>query len=477
MKFSNFLKHIIGTLLSRFSGFLREMVFAWYLGGRFEADALFVAFRFTNFFRDIVAENSATRAFIPVYTKWENSKTFWTIFIFFLLLSASIFSILFSFSPLFLKIFAPGFSFEKDKFVFLVKITRLSLPFLVLVSLSAFNMAILHKVQKFFVASFSPVFFNLGIIFFALLAYFKILPYENIVKYFAIGFVLGGFLQFLFLFSFSYKYYPKFDKFDFKSESFKSFLKILLSVGLSSMFLRVSLLINTIIASFLKEGSIAYLNYAYRLIHLPIGLVGVGVSTVILPSISEKLKKFKNVFYEIEEAIVVNLHFTLPIMLFYIFEGLDVVRIVYQRGVFSYNDAINVYKAMLYYSMTIPFFSLSGIFLNYFYAKLNSRIPNYSFVISTFVNLSVALLFVKKMGFVALAMATSLASFAQFLFLFLKSDFKFAYPIKLRGVFLLNLIWLGFLIIFKNFWLKFLVMIGIYLFLIYAYTRRVKKNA
>lgn len=422
-----------GTLTSRLFGLVREGVIAYLLGASKFSDALYVAFRIPNLLRDLLGEGAIQTAFVPTYVRAreeaKNPKGFLSAVLLFVIL-VSIFVVVIGiiFAPYLVSLFAFGFTKAPEKFSLTVSLTRITFPFLFVVAIAAFIGGILNTFRKFFIPAVSPTLFNVGVILLGLLAAF--LKKGPIISSYllAIGIVTGGILQAVFQLPYLKKINsidpimksPKtLNRNDFHHPYLGAFFKLLLPVVLSTALTRVSLFVNTLIASFMEHGAISYLNYAYRVMHLPLGLFGVGIATVILPDLSGLISKGEKAAPELKRGLQLGLFLTLPTALFLAVDSKPLIALLFQRGSFGMKATDSTARALLFYTIGIPFFSVSRILLNYYYAQHRIRVPNLVFLSGALVNIIVALSLSPYLDFPALALATSSAGITQALILYL----------------------------------------------------------
>jgi putative peptidoglycan lipid II flippase len=417
----------IGTLFSRILGLAREGVIAYLLGASRYSDALYVAFRIPNLLRDILAEGSVQTAFVPTYVKVRELKErpgafLSAVMIYTLLLGVSLVILGIFLAPLIVRIFAFGFTKDPQKFQLTVNLSRVTFPFLLAVSFAALLGGILNAFRRFFVPALSPVFFNLGIIALGTVA---ITTRANFVKsavLLAVGIVIGGVLQAVFHLPFLLRIGKRevlLQRPEMKHPYLKSLIKLTTPVVLSTALTRFTLFVNTLIASFMRHGAISYLNYAYRIMHLPIGLFGVGVATVILPDLTALSARGKQLVKELRRGVDLTLFLTVPMSIFIAFHSTLIIKILFERGTFDPVATSSTARALLFYTIGIPFFSTSRILLNYFYAQHRVKIPNLVFFLGTATNLIFALTLAPFLDFPALALSTSIAGFVQVISLFL----------------------------------------------------------
>lgn len=444
-RYSEIIKNLLlflgGTFISRVFGFLREIFIAFTLGATHLADILYVSFRIPNFLRDIVAENAMQTAFVPNYIKWKergieerlSSTVFW-IYLFFGIIVVLLGIIL---APFIVKITAFGFTRIPWKFNMTVKLTRLLFPIIIFLFASSFLSGILNAEKKFFPSALSPAFFNITFLILGIIFYFKFKNNETLfLMLLALSLLLGIFMQFLFLVPFIFKdrlfsiVYPVFGKKTF--EELKPFFSLLLPVFLSTSLNQIILFVSTLLASLLGKGAVATLNYAFRVMHLPIAFLGVGMAVTTLPDMVREEDKTDYLLRIYRETIVV----LFPLMIFMIVDSEGIIKILFERGAFSYLDTYRTSSTFLMYSFSILFFSLSKINLNYFYSQNKILEPMLSFFFSTSSYLIFAPLLSRLMGTPGLALTSSIASFSQWIFLISRMP-SFIHKFKRKLIFLI----------------------------------------
>jgi len=279
------------TLLSRVLGLVREQVFAYLFGAGFVTDAFIAAFRIPNLLRDLFAEGALSSAFIPVFTDhltnqgkqkaWELANLVLNL----LLITLCVVVILgIIFSPYIVKLIAPGFGEEMGKQELTTLLSRIMFPFLLFIALAALAMGILNTFRRFGVPALAPTMFNLGMIAGGL---FLSPLFDPPIIGMALGVLLGGLGQLVIqlptLRNIGFKY--RF-KINLRHPGVKRILLLMVPATLGLASTQVNIFVNTLIASFLTQGSVSYLNYSFRLMQFPIGVFGIAVATVTFPIIS-----------------------------------------------------------------------------------------------------------------------------------------------------------------------------------------------
>src|ERR1700742_1052955 len=283
------------TLLSRVTGFARDIMLAAILGAGPVADAFFVALRLPNHFRAIFAEGAFNAAFIPAYARVRGSNGEAAVRLFadrvFVLLLASqiiLLAVALLFTPAVIGLLAPGFGKDPTRFALAVQLTRITFPYLLLVSLVTLYGGILNALDRFVAAAAAPILLNLSMIMtLALAAFFPTACHAA-----ARGVLLAGILEFLLVAGDAARQgvlprfaWPKLD------EEVWTFLKRFGPATIGSAGTQIALFADTIIASFLAAGALSALYYADRLNQLPIGVIGIAVGTVLLPEMASRIAR------------------------------------------------------------------------------------------------------------------------------------------------------------------------------------------
>lgn len=403
---------------------------AYYFGAGVATDAFVAAFRIPNLLRDMFAEGALSSAFVPVFKQKlvKDSKeqafelanivtTAMLIVVGFIVLVGLITA------PLIVFVTAKGFTADPVKFQLTVDMTRIMMVFLLLVSLSALVMGMLNSFERFTVPALSPALFNIGTIV-TVVAMYSL--FDQPAYTLAIGVVVGGFLQLVVQFPVLFKTGYKFKlNFNLLHDGMKSILKLFtpMIIGLSAG--RINILISTLWASFLVEGSLSYLNYSFRLMHFPLGVFAVALGTVALPKVSELVAKndkegLDSTFYQ---AINFNFFIVIPAAVFLALLSHEITQLTYQWGVFSESDTLNTALALRHYSYGLVGFAVVRVIVPFYYAFNDARLPMRISILTVVINILLYLPFVKMLDFAGLAAATSVAGIfnAVALYTFLRS--------------------------------------------------------
>ena len=424
------------TIISRLLGYLRDILIAVFLGAGLLADVFFVAFRIPNTFRRLFSEGTFNAAFVPSYSSLLNNKkksqkfannifTLLTIGLFFLVLVIQIMM------PLFVFLIAPGFEDDYQKMELAITLTRITFPFLLFISLASFFSAILNSHNKFAIASASPIILNILLI--GLLLFGKILN-DQLVYYLSYAVTVSGILQFILLYFFVKKYFsPKIDL-EFKIDNkVKLFFKKLLPSIFSSGVTQINILVGTIIASF-QASAVSYLYYADRIYQINLAIAGIAIGTVILPQLSKHVKKNRGKKINLiqNKALELSLFLSIPAAVALFIASEEIISSLFGYGSFDELSVKNSAKALFYFAIGLPAFSLIKVFSTFFFARHNTKIPFYISLISVLLNIFISIIFFKEIGFIIIPIATSISSWfnAILLFIFLKTKKLFSFNLE-----------------------------------------------
>ncbi len=409
---------IAGTLVSRVLGLVREAAIAYLLGAQDAADAFYAAMRIPMLLRDMVAENVVQTALIPSFIeardRLKTPESFLSAIVLLLgLVVSSLTLVGIILAPWLVKLLTWGF--PPEKMALTVDLTRIIFPLIVLVSASAIASGLLNIRRNFFIPALSPALLNLGTIILAAGAAFWCRDMNSKAIVLTTGTLVGGALQFIFQFPFLRGFRMK--RPDMKHPSLKTFGKLLVPVMVSTGFSRLTLLVNTLIASFLGTGAVAYLNYAFRIMQLPLGLFGVGIATVVLPGMAERAARDVLPDEDLSSGEAASLFFIAPATIFIIMVAQPVIHILFGRGSFGIVDSFYSAQALILYTLGVPGISLSRVYLNYMFALKKTKDPNISFFLSAGTNIALSLTLAPFMGFPGLALATGISGWAQAIYL------------------------------------------------------------
>ena len=412
------------TLLSRILGLVRDMVLAYFFGSKMAADAFFVAFRIPNLLRRFFAEGSLTIAFIPVFTEtltrkskedaYELARAVLTL-LSLLLVVVTILGVLLS--PWIVRIQAYGFGASGAKYELTVLLTRITFPYIFLVSLVAFFMGVLNSLRHFAAPAAAPILLNVGIIAGAL----WVSPFlsEPIVGV-AIGVLIGGILQVLLQIPWIMKkglslrplWMPR-------HPAVKKIGLLMLPAIFGSAVYQLNQFIGTLLASFLPQGSISWLYYADRIVEFPLGVFAIAISTAALPSLAKQVagKDFSDFRETLGHALRLVFFITTPATVGMILLRVPIIEVFFQRGAFDHRTTLMTAQALLFYSLGLWAFSASRVMLSAFYAFQDTKTPVQVATITMIANALLSLLLMGPLRHGGLALSLSLSSTLQLLLL------------------------------------------------------------
>jgi len=407
------------TMLSRVLGFVRDNLIARIFGSDATTDAFFVAFKIPNLLRRIFAEGAFSQAFVPILAQYKEKETFEQTKIFaafiagLLSLSLLVITILgIAFAPFLVWISAPGFSADADKFALTIILLRITFPYILLISLSSFCGAILNTWNIFSVPAFAPVLLNLSMITCALL----LAPFFDVpIIALAIGVIIGGVLQVAYQLPFIYKIgMLVLPRFNLQSAGVWQVLKNMAQAIVGVSVAQISLLINTVFASFLVAGSVSWMYYADRLMELPAGVLGVALGTLLLPSLaktyaSDDLAKYHQL---LNWGLRLCLLLAAPCALGLALLAAPITQTLFQYGQFSSFDALMTQRALSAYAVGLIALMLIKVLAPGFYARQNIKTPVKIAIASLVITqlLNIFFLTCTNLGHIGLALAISLAA-------------------------------------------------------------------
>src|SRR6516164_2911332 len=411
------------TLLSRLTGFARDVVLAAVIGAGPVADAFFVALRLPNHFRAIFAEGAFNAAFVPAYARVRQQHGSCAARLFgdrvFTLLFASqlvLLAIALLFTPTLIRLLAPGFREDPARFTLAVELTRITFPYLLLVSLVTLYGGILNALSRFAAAAAAPVLLNVSMM--ATLATAAFFPSPGNAA--AWGVLLAGILEVLLVGGDALRNdvlamlrWPTWDA------DVKRFFKALLPATVGSAGVQVALFADTIIASFLSAGALSALYYADRLNQLPIGVIGIAVGTVLLPEMASRIATGdeEGARRAQARAIELTLVLSIPCVVAFLLIPDLIMRALFMRGAFTAADAEAAGRTLAAYAFgLLPFVLIRSVTAT-FLARGDTAAPVKALLVSVVINVALKLLLMGRYAQVGLAFATSAGVWVNFLLL------------------------------------------------------------
>ncbi len=412
------------TIISRLLGYLRDILIAIFLGTSFLADAFFVAFRIPNTFRRLFSEGTFNAAFVPSYTsqliKGKNKSNKFANEVFNLLFLILLILVLLIqiFMPAFVSLIAPGFIEDDEKMKLAIDLTRITFPFLLLISLASFFSAILNSHNRFAAAAAAPI--TLNIILIIILLFSKFLN-DNLVYVLSYGVTVSGLLQLIFLFFFVKKFFTFELNIKFKiSNKVKFFFNKLLPSIFSSGVTQINILIGTIIASF-QASAVSYLYYAERIYQINLAIAGIAIGVVILPQLSKHIsqRNQKKIDLIQNKALELSLFLSLPASIALLIGSNEIISALFGYGQFDESSVSNTSDALYYFSLGLPAFAMIKVFSNFFFANHDTKIPFLISLFSVFLNVFISVYFFRSVGFIIIPIATTISSWFNAIVLFL----------------------------------------------------------
>jgi putative peptidoglycan lipid II flippase len=412
------------TLLSRITGFLRDIMLAAILGAGSIADAFFVALRLPNHFRAIFAEGAFNAAFIPAYTRVrggsgaEEAKVFSDrVFVLLLLSQIVLLAVALAFTPYVIDLLAPGFGKDPSRFALAVELTRITFPYLLLVSLVTLYGGILNALGCFASAAAAPILLNLSMMMTLALAVF----FPSAGHAAAWGVFIAGLLEALLVGGDAWKHgvLPKFRWPKFDGEVLIFFRKFGPAV-VGSAGTQIALFADTIIASFLAAGAVSALYYADRLNQLPIGVIGIAAGTVLLPEMARRIAAGddKGAKDAQNRAAELTLLFTVPCLVAFLLVPELIMRALFGRGAFTAANASAAAATLMAYAIGLLPFVLMRSATVTFQARGDTTTPVKALFVAVVVNVALKVLLMDRFAQVGLAFATSVGAWVNLLLLF-----------------------------------------------------------
>jgi putative peptidoglycan lipid II flippase len=404
------------TLLSRISGFIRDIILAAVLGAGPVADAFFVALRLPNHFRAIFAEGAFNAAFVPAYARIREQggparAGLFADRIFTLLLASQVLllGVALVFTPAVIGLLAPGFSDDPLRFPLAVDLTRITFPYLLLITLVTLYGGILNALQRFAAAAAAPVLLNLSLIVALLLA--ALFPTAGHAAAWAV--LVSGVLQVLLVGGDAWRAdalstlrRPRLD------EDVRRFFRALGPATVGSAGVQLALFADTIIASFLPAGALSALYYADRMNQLPIGVIGIAAGTVILPEMARRLAAGDDAgaAQAQNRAIEFTLLLSIPCLVAFATVPDLIMRALFMRGAFTEADALAAGRTLMAYAVGLLPFVLIRSTVATFFARGDTATPVKAALVAAAVNIGFKFLLMGPLAQAGLALATSIGA-------------------------------------------------------------------
>jgi putative peptidoglycan lipid II flippase len=370
------------TFLSRVLGFVRDTLIARVFGAGIYTDAFFVAFKIPNLLRRLFAEGAFSQAFVPILAEYKNQRgqeatkslvNHVATLLGLALVVVTLIGIVAA--PLIVYVSAPGFASDPEKFALTIDLLRIIFPYILFISLVSLAGGLLNTYGKFTVPAFTPVWLNVAFIV-AALAFAD--DFNPPVKVLAWAVFVGGVLQLVFQFPFLVRIgmLPRIS-FNLQDEGVWRILKLMGPAVFGVSIAQISLLINTIFASFLVAGSVSWLYYADRLMEFPTGLLGVALGTILLPSLSKSFADKSDDEYSqlLDWGLRLTFILALPAAVALAVLSVPLITSLFHYGAFTDHDVWMTRQALIAYSLGLLGLILVKVLAPAFYSRQNIKTP------------------------------------------------------------------------------------------------------
>ncbi|OLE79449.1 MAG: murein biosynthesis integral membrane protein MurJ [Acidobacteria bacterium 13_1_20CM_2_65_9] len=412
------------TLTSRILGLARDQVLAALFGAGNDMDAFIVAFRIPNLVRDLFAEGAMSSAFVPTFTRYltlHGKRDAWrlgnNVLNALLLVTGVLVVIGMLFAEPLVTMYAGDYASVPGKLALTVRMTRVMLPFLTTVAVAAAAMGMLNSLHHYFWPALAPAMFNVATIVcaFTLVPLMPAIGQPRIMAI-AVAALAGGLgqvaIQWPSLRREGFRYRPIFDRGD---AGLKQVLMLMGPGTLGLAATQVNIFVNTLLATSEGTGAVSWLTYAFRLMYLPIGLFGVSIGTAVLPAVSRQAATddAAGIRDTLSRGLAMMLMVNVPATLGLIALATPIVRVLFERGHFLPADTSATAAAVRLYAVGLVGYSAARIASPTFYALGRSRVPVLVSVGTIALNVALSVTLVRAMGFLGLALSTSIAALAN----------------------------------------------------------------
>ncbi len=418
----------IAVMFSRVLGLVREQIFAGLFGAGMTYDSFVVAFRIPNLLRDLFGEGALSAAFVTVFTAYDTTKKTEDTYrlasnvltFILLLLSAITLVAVYSAGPL-VHLLAPDFILTAGKAELTEKLTRIMLPFLIFISLSAVVMGMLNTKGKFFVPAMASSFFNLGSIIGGVSLSYILPKYgQPAIVGMAIGTLIGGLMQLGIqipaLLKTGFRYKPILD---LKDPGLHRILKLMIpaTIGLSAT--QINIFVNTNFASSCGDGAVSWLYYAFRLVQLPIGVFGVALSIAMLPVLAKQAaqKDIAKMKKTMITSLTMVFLLTLPATAWLMLLSEPIIRIIFERGAFTPFDTLATARTLTFFAIGLFAYSANKVLVPAFYALDKTKYPVIASFIAVGFNIVIVYFTIDQYQHLSIAFSTSCTMLINFTFL------------------------------------------------------------
>ncbi|WGO82504.1 murein biosynthesis integral membrane protein MurJ [Arsenophonus apicola] len=405
------------TMFSRILGFIRDAIIARFFGAGAATDAFFVAFRLPNLLRRIFAEGAFSQAFVPILAEYKNqqgdeaTRTFIAYVSGLLTLILAIVTLAgILAAPWIIYITAPGFTDTPDKFDLTVRLLRITFPYILLISLVSLGGAILNTWNRFSVPAFAPTLLNISMIMSVLL----LAPYcKPPIIALAWGVFAGGILQLLYQLPYLKKIgMLVLPRISLRNSGVWRVMKLMAPAIIGVSVSQISLIINTIFASFLQSGSVSWMYYADRLMELPTGVLGVALGTILLPSLAKSFSTGDQQEYQrlMDWGLRLCFLLALPCAIALAILAQPLTVSLFQYGNFSAYDAVMTQRALIAYCVGLMGLIVVKVLAPGFYSRQDIKTPVKIAIITLILTQLMNLAFIGPLKHAGLALSIGLAA-------------------------------------------------------------------
>ncbi len=432
------------TLISRISGLVRDVVMASVLGSSGVADAFFVAFKIPNFLRRIFGEGAFASAFVPVFSELserntQEAKEFVNATAGILALITFALTLLgMTYAPLIVSLYAPGYKSDPVQMAYTVDALRFMFPYLFCISLVAMSGGILNTMNRFAVPAVTPVLLNICLI----LAMWLLVPViDSAARALAIGVLIAGVVQLLFQLPSLYKegYLPK-PSLNFVSPGVKKVFSLMVPAIFSVSVAQINTFVNTVFLSGLITGSVSWLYYSDRLMEFPVGVFGIALASVVLPSLSKEnvsgtAQSFSQMMdWALRWVVLIALPATFALYLL----ATPLLSTIFQRNAFTPHDVEMATLSLEAFAVGVCGFIFVKVLAPGFFAQQDTKTPMRIAMVAVLVNIILSVLLVGPLQHTGLALAVSIAAWVNASLLFAM--------LLVRGIYIPQSGWLWFLL-------------------------------
>ena len=408
-------------MTSRVLGLVRDQVLAFFFGAGDAMDAFRIAFRIPSVLRDLFAEGALSAAVVPTFTRalsgghkpaaWRLVSNVMTIL---LVISTIAVAIGIVFAEPLVELYAAGFRNVPGKLELTIRLTRIMFPFVILVAIAVVMMAMLNALHRFFIPALSPAMFNIATIVCALLAV-PLSPHLGVEPIVAIaaGTLIGGLgqvvLQWPVLRREGFRYRPVFDP---RDPWLREIGRLMAPGAAGLAAVQINLFVNSWLAAGLGTGAVSWLDYAFRLMYMPIGLFGVSIATASLPTISGHAasRNDPGIRQAVSSGLRMMVMLNVPATIGLLVLATPIVRLIFERGRFTPADTAATAAALMCYAPGLVGYSAVKLMSPSYYAMGHSRIPLAASAVSVAFNIAANLMLVRPLGHRGLALGTAAAA-------------------------------------------------------------------